>query len=261
FSPPDLHHLWYIATVLAFTLITAACLPVLRFATRRLASPFFGWLSSGRAWRILLVPAIPFFIYIAVLEIYLSSSDISGWAGTARTFTYFLLGFMAAKNDEFWHAVDKAFPAAIGLTLFLGGLLLTAWLNQVEIGEDTQLLYAALMVRQFYGWSIMIMLIGFARRFANRPSRALIYLTAGIMPYYILHQTIIVVVAYWFTMHDAPLAIEATTIIAAAFLGSALGYEIIRRVTVLRPLFGLPLRERQVSLSPGLNTPRAESAI
>ncbi|HEY6631423.1 MAG TPA: acyltransferase family protein, partial [Rhizobiaceae bacterium] len=47
FSPPDLHHLWYIATVLAFTLITAACLPVLRFATRRLASPFFGWLSSG----------------------------------------------------------------------------------------------------------------------------------------------------------------------------------------------------------------------
>jgi hypothetical protein len=198
------------------------------------------------------VPAIPFFVYIAVLEIYLSSSDISGWHGTARTLTYFLLGFMAAKSEDFWRAVDKAFPAAIGLTLFLGGLLLTAWLNQVEIGADTQLLYAALLLRQFYGWSIMIMLLGLARRFANRPNRALIYLTAGVMPYYILHQTIIVVVAYWFTMHEAPLAIEAPAIIAAAFLGSALGYELIRRVAVLRPLFGLPLREKQAARPPRL---------
>lgn len=247
FSLPDLHHLWYIAAILSYTLITAALLPVLRFAARRLASPFFAWLAKGRAWRLLVVPAIPFFIYIAVLEIYLSSSDISGWHGTARTLTYFLLGFMAAKNDDFWRAVDKAFPAAIGLTLFLGGLLLTTWLNQFEIGSDTELLYAALLLRQFYGWSFMIMLLGLARRFANRPSRVLVYLTAGIMPYYILHQTIIVVVAYWFTMHEVPLVIEAPAIIAAAFLGSALGYEIIRRVAVLRPLFGLPLREKQAA--------------
>jgi len=252
FGLPDLHHLWYIAAILSYTLIVAVCLPVLRVATRRLAGPFFGWLARGRAWRILVVPAIPFFIYVALLEIHLSPSDISNWAGTARTFTYFLLGFMAAKDEEFWRAVDRAFPAAVGLTLFLGGLLLAAWLNQVEIGTDTELLYAALLLRQFYGWSIMIMLLGLARRFANRPSPALVYLTAAVMPYYILHQTIIVVVAYWFTMHQVPLAIEAPAIIAAAFLGSALGYEIIRRSAVLRPLFGLPPRGKQSRRPPRL---------
>ena len=93
------------------------------------------------------------------------------------------------------------------------------------------------------------MLLGLARRFANRPSRALAYLTAAVFPYDILHQTIIVVVGYWFTMHEAPLAIEAMAIVGATILGCVLGYEVIRRVAVLRPLFGLPLRTKHVQRS------------
>ena len=252
FSLPDLHHLWYVAAILSYTLITAACLPVLRVADSALVRPFFGWLDGGRAWRVLLVPATPFVLYVAVLDIYLSSSDMANWAywaGTARTLTFFFMGFFAAKNGHFWSAIDRALPASIGLSLALAILELTAWLNQFEMGTDSGLLYAALLLRPFYAWSIMVMLLGLARRFASGPSRALTYLTAGVFPYYILHQTIIVVVAYWFTMHEAPLAIEATAIIGATVLGCALGYEIIRRVTVLRPLFGLPMREKPVSRS------------
>ncbi len=247
FSLPDVHHLWYVATILAYTLIAAACLPALRAATNALGDPFFKWQAAGRAWRLLLVPTIPFIVYVAVLDIYLSSTDIAGWAGTARTFTFFLIGFFAAKNEDFWNAVDRALPASIGVSLFFGCLLVIAWLNQVEIGADERLLYAALFLRPFYGWALMVMLLGLARRFANRPSRALTYLTAGIFPYYILHQTIIVVTGYWFTMHEAPLAIEAATILGVTIVGCILGYEVIRRVTVLRPLFGLPLREKKVS--------------
>jgi glucan biosynthesis protein C len=247
FSLPDLHHLWYVAAILAYTLLTAACLPVLRAATSGLGRPFFSWLARGGTWRTLFVPVIPFVLYVVVLEVYLSPTDWYGWAHTARTLTFFLLGFVAAKNEDFWAAVDRAFPAAIGMSLVFGGLLLTVWLNQFELGSDTRLLYAALMLRPFYGWSMMIMLLGLARRFGSRPSRALVYLTAGVMPYYILHQTIIVVSGYWFTMHEAPLAIEAATIIVVTVLGCALGYEVIRRVTVLRPLFGLPLRGKQAS--------------
>jgi glucan biosynthesis protein C len=245
FSLPDVHHLWYLAAILSYTLLTALCLPVLRAATSRLGSPFFGWLARGGMWRTLFVPVIPFVLYIVVLEVYLSATDWYGWANTARTLTFFLLGFVAAKNEDFWSAVDRAFPGAIVMSLVFGGLLLTAWLNQFEISSDTRLLYAALMLRPFYGWSMMIMLLGLARRFGSRPSRALTYLTAGVLPYYILHQTIIVVTAYWFTMHEAPLVVEAATIIGVTVLGCLLGYEIIRRVPMLRPLFGLPLREKK----------------
>lgn len=245
FSLPDLHHLWYVAAILAYTLIVAAALPVLRAATGALGDPFFGWLARGRSWRLLFVPAIPFVLYVAILEVYLSSTDFGDWAGVARTFTFFLVGFLAAKNEDFWNAVDHALPASIGLSLVLGGLLLTAWLNQFDMAADTRLLYAALLLRALYAWSIFVMLLGLARRFANRPSRALTYLTAAVFPYYIVHQTIIVVSGYWFTMHEVPLAIEVAAILGATILGCVLSYELIRRVAVLRPLFGLPLREKK----------------
>ena len=54
---------------------------------------------------------------------------------------------------------------------------------------------------------------------------------------------------YWFTMVEAPAAIEVTAIVAATVLGCVVGYEVIRRVAVLRPLFGLPLRAKQVRKS------------
>lgn len=246
FSLPDLHHLWYVAAIFTYTLLTAACLPVLRRAISSLGNPFFGWLAGGGAWRMLVVPAIPFILYVAVLDIYFSSDGMGDWAGRARTLTFFLIGFMAAKNEDFWNAIDRAFAASIVLSLVLAGLSLAAWLNQFEIAGDTRLLYAALLIRPIYSWSVMVMLLGLARRFANRPSRTLTYLTAGIFPYYILHQNIIVVAGYWFTMHEAPLAIEAATILGVTIVGCILGYEVIRRVTVLRPLFGLPLREKKV---------------
>ena len=85
--------------------------------------PVFGWLARGRAWRMLFVPAAPFVIYVATLEAYLSPTEMmDNWAGTAGTFTLFLVGFIAAKNEDFWSAIDHALPASIGLSLVLGGL-------------------------------------------------------------------------------------------------------------------------------------------
>lgn len=204
----------------------------------------------------LVVPAIPFALYIAVFDIYLYSWDIGHWAEPARNITYFLIGFMAAKNQDFWKAVDRALLPSVCLSLVLAGLSLMAWLYQFEMVADTGLLYAALLVRPFYSWSVLVMLLGLAGRYANRGSPALTYLTAAVFPYFILHQTILVVVAYWFTVHEAPLWLEAGTITATTFIGCAVGYEIIRRAGPLRVLFGLPLREKQSSRS----EPALESA-
>jgi glucan biosynthesis protein C len=166
------------------------------------------------------------------------------WAFLVRTLTFFLFGFVAAKNADFWNSVDKALLAAIVLTFVLGGLLLAAYLNEFAVTSDPQLLTGFLLLKVFYGWSVMITMFGLARQFANRSSAVLTYLTAAIFPYYILHQTITLLVSYWFTVHEAPLIVEATTIVLVTVLGCVLGYEVIRRVPALRPLFGLPTRHK-----------------
>jgi hypothetical protein len=103
------------------------------------------------------------------------------------------------------------------------------------------------LLRIFYAWSAIVTLLGLAQRFANHKSAMLTYLTGAMFPYYILHQTLIVLMGYWFTMHSAPAALELATIVAATVIGCAIGYEIIRRVAFLRPLFGLPLHRQEKS--------------
>ncbi|HEY6631424.1 MAG TPA: acyltransferase family protein [Rhizobiaceae bacterium] len=241
---PTWNHLWYVVYILVYTLLAAALLPLLRYAAKQ-ADAVFGFLSRGGAWRVLLVPAVPFVFYRVALEPYFPTTHTlwGDWANIAHTLTIFLIGFMAAKNEDFWRAVDRATTASCALSLVLGGLLLAAWLNQTAVRADPTLLNAVLLLRIFYAWSIIVMLLGLARRFANRPGPALAYLTAAVFPYYILHQTIIVVVGYWFTLHEAPVGVEAAAIVAATVLGCAVGYEIIRRLGPVGMLFGAPLRE------------------
>lgn len=244
---PTWNHLWYVAYILVYTLVVAAILPLLRQATRAPGGRFFNWLARGHAWRLLLVPVVPFVFYTVALEPYFPTTHTlwGDWANIAHTLTIFLIGFMAAKNEDFWRAIDKALPVACGLSLLLGGLLFTAWLNQTAVRADVVLLNAVLLLRVFYAWSIIVTLLGLARRFANRPGPVLVYLTAAIFPYYILHQTIIVVVGYWFTRHQVPVQIEAAIMLAATVAGCAFGYEIIRRSGPLRLFFGLPPKERR----------------
>ena len=244
-SPPW-NHLWYLAYILVYTAVVAFCLPLLRPAMAALGGPFFAWLARGGAWRLLFVPAIPFTVYAVTLDSYFPTTLAlwGDWANIARTLTFFLFGFLAAKSDDFWNAVDGALPVATLLSLLLGGLVLAAFLNEFAVSSDPQLFTGFLLLRVIYGRSVIVTLLGLARKFANRPSRALTYLTAAILPYYILHQTITLLVSYWFTRHEAPLAIEAATIVMATMLGCVLGYEAVRRVAVLRPLFGLPPRAK-----------------
>jgi glucan biosynthesis protein C len=239
---PPWNHLWYVAYVLTYTLITAACLPVLRHATTAIGNPFFAWMARGPAWRLLAVPAIPSVAYTFLLDPYFPTTVMlwGDWAYIAHTFTFFLFGFLAAKSEDFWRTIDRVLPKSLVLTLVLGGLLLAALLNEFAVTADPLLFNAFRVLKVLYAWSIIVTLLGLAQRFANRPSPTLTYLTAAIFPYYILHQTITLLVSYWFTMHEAPVAIEATTIVVVTIVGCVLGYEVIRRVAVLRPLFGLP---------------------
>ena len=49
---PTWNHLWYVAYILVYTLIAAACLPLLRLADVPVHRPALGWLPVPR-WRIL----------------------------------------------------------------------------------------------------------------------------------------------------------------------------------------------------------------
>ena len=79
------------------------------------------------------------------------------------------------------------------------------------------------MLRVAYAWWMIAALMGLARRYLNRPGPVLTYLSEGVFPYYILHQTIIVAAGYGLTRQGLSAPLEFALVTLATIAGCALG--------------------------------------
>jgi glucans biosynthesis protein C len=104
--------------------------------------------------------------------------------------------------------------------------------------------YFQRMVRALDQWCSILAILGFGRLWLNHDGPARRYLTDAIFPFYIVHQTAIVVYAHNLQPFNLPVVIEAVVLIAATIATCFVSYEIVRRISFLRPLFGLKLPQR-----------------
>jgi len=88
-------------------------------------------------------------------------------------------------------------------------------------------------------WCAIVAVLGFARRHLNHDGTVRRYLTDAVFPVYILHQTITILLARVLAPAQLAPAIEATVLVFGTFVLCFAGYEGVRRVRWLRPLFGL----------------------
>jgi len=88
-------------------------------------------------------------------------------------------------------------------------------------------------------WGAIAAILGFGARHLTRGGPVLTYLTLGVFPFYIIHQTFIVVAGHHLAKVGLPQGLEAAILIGGTFACCFVTYEIVRRVALLRPLFGL----------------------
>jgi len=83
-------------------------------------------------------------------------------------------------------------------------------------------------------------LFGYAARYLNRPSNTIAYANRAVYPFYILHQTITVALAYYLMDLSWGLLPKATLLVLGTFGISWLLYHfVILPLFILHPLFGL----------------------
>jgi len=245
---PTWNHLWYLAYLLPYTLLLLLATPLLQQARRwLLPSPRtlaglvilpIVWLLSVRLW---LAPQFP--------ETHALFDD---WAVHAESLPLFLLGYLLATHVWFWDAVQRLRWITLALALFAIGVELgLRWISHYPpsgpIPDWAMLLPWYLIeriARVIYTWIALLTLFGWARALLNRPFHWLPYCTEAVFSWYILHQTLIVVLAYWLIPMRLGAGIEASLVIFGTLAGCLVLHEcLIRRVQWLRPLFGLK-RER-----------------
>ena len=85
-------------------------------------------------------------------------------------------------------------------------------------------------------------LLSLAYTYLNVKSDKLNYWSEGVYTFYILHQSILIVAAYWLSSFDLGAfgaVLEPIAVIVMTIAGCLAGYEVIRRSSLLRPLFGM----------------------
>jgi surface polysaccharide O-acyltransferase-like enzyme len=91
-----------------------------------------------------------------------------------------------------------------------------------------------------FGWTAILAIVGLASHHLRGPSRALGYLNTAILPIYVLHQTVLILIAVALFPVGLPLWLEGWLIaIGTLGISAALYESVIRRLSGLRFLFGL----------------------
>ncbi len=238
---PTWNHLWFVAYLWVYSLLLAGVTALLPQSARatlvRSAERLFG------GWRILVLPLL----LLALLRTTLfpifreTHGLIDDWYNHASYGLVFLLGVLLAHSAAIRQAFFRWRWAGAVLAV-IGYVGLVAFNHAFPEGgpePSDDLLAIARTIRTFEAWGAIVAMIGFALgwRVGDRPARR--YLTEAVFPYYIAHQTIIVLVAWWLRPLALGNGVTFLILLAATVAGCALAYELARRSGPLRPLFGL----------------------
>lgn len=229
----DVNHLWFIRSLWQYSLMMLILLPVLN---NQLINRLTHWFFKQHAIIAILLATLPIFLIQITWDIDSSRYPIG--------FAFMVYGYLLGWNKAFWQRLDQASKPLL-LALVLGYVPFVIfynvyWLDALK-GNPVNDNYLLIGMFNYSLQRIVGILaaLALAVKFLNKESSKLDYLNEAVYPFYILHQTVIVVLGYNLSLLSLGPAVEPVLLILLTVIACLLGYEAIRRTTLLRPCFGL----------------------
>lgn len=237
---PTWNHLWFVGYLWLYTLALTliVLLPGGSWIQRAFDRIFAGT-------RVLWLPAAYLLLtQVVIFQRWSDSHDVvnDGVAHLAY-FPAFLFGFALAGSEPVMGWIARLWkPAAV---LGLAGYVVSVAID-IAYAADPPWVVGRIMLaaRYIQCWMTIAALIGIAEVFLNRDHRLRPMLTEAVFPFYLIHQTIIVVAMYWLLKLDLPGFAEFAILVLATALGCWIFYRYGREIPLLRPLIGLRMERR-----------------
>jgi glucan biosynthesis protein C len=236
---PTWNHLWFVAYLWVYTmlLVLAAALVRSPSAQRAFDLVFGGWgvLLMPLAW--LLAVHVWWFPMVGETQ-----ALIGDWIAHAIYLPAFLFGFGLARSERTMAAITRVWPVGALIALAGYAAVLGIELDWISFASRGARLNSYGVAHAMQQWGAIVALIGVAERWWNRDRPIRATLTEAVFPFYIIHQTVIVVVAYWLLGAGLPGWAEFLILVGATVAGCLAFYFGGRAIPLLRPLIGLRRR-------------------
>lgn len=255
---PDMNtfHLWFLVDLFIFSIITIPLFFIGNRTGKSVISKLAGFFEKPRA----LLPLLIIAIAIANIFIYPDGfwgNRNGGW-NIVTYLLFFIFGYLIFANPRIMETVSKLrwISLGAGIITFIGIMVFVLGVGDLteDFGSPTYI--AAYLVQSLGTWGWLLAILGFGSRHLDRNSRFLSYTNEAVLPFYILHQTIIITIGFFVVQWDTGVGLKYLTISITSFIGIMLVYELlVRRVNIMRFLFGMKLKRRlrAVPVSEGQN--------
>lgn len=235
------NHLWFLFYLF---FISLAVLPlILSWKSGRGAScieSFGKWTAQGHRIFLLFLP-------LAIIQMTLKVAFpgpqivVSDWARILFMLVIFLYGVMFYLSPLYKEAIDRNFGLALGTGIAIFALfMIIHFLDYRFVFGYNFPNLMQLGIKSLATWCWLIVLLGFAQRNLNFSNNFLEYASEGVLPIYILHQTVIIVLGYYIINTELSIPAKYALINILSFIIIIAIYDLmVKRSNVLRFLFGM----------------------
>lgn len=239
------HHLWFILYLLIYDIIFA---PVFVWLISGKAASFLKriqWLAENKRIYLLALPAIIIYTTMA-LKFPETNNLVQDYCYFLYWLCFLLVGFLCIANVSLMDSIEKhrrfsfmiAFLSIITINYFRWNNL-EPW-DLLDNWRSDFRTYAFLALRPVCAWAWVFTAVGYGKRYLNKSHPISGYINQAVYPFYILHQTIIVILSYYIVATTETIGMKYFfTVLFTFFLSMGIFHLFIFPFAIPRFLFGM----------------------
>lgn len=166
---------------------------------------------------------------------------VHDWLNLFNSFLLVLLGYILGQNPNFWAMLETYRKAYLWASILFGAsIYLFVHYPVFPIENDDLYFFVEGVVTRINAFSVILCIGGYAKHYLNRTNSFLVYANEAVYPFYILHQTILLIIGFFIVNLSWAWEIKLLILMIGTFLGSLLIYHfLIRPFNLMRVLFGV----------------------
>lgn len=246
------HHLWFIAYLFVYDVL---CAPLFVWLLKMKGQKFIQSLSIfavGKRIYLLAIPSI--ILYSALYFKYPETNNlVEDWGRIFYWLLFLLAGFICIANPLLMESLQRNRKSSLLIALLSFGAITYFRWNDIEPWnvlpdwKSNAWTYFYIGLWALTAWMWMFALVGYGKQYLNTKHKSLSYINQAAYPFYILHQTVIVMIVFYVVKWDETILTKYAFIaILSLFLTLMIFHLFIRPYRMTRLLFGMkPINKRK----------------
>lgn len=245
------HHLWFIVYLFLYDILFA---PVFKWSMSERGKRNLAFLNklANRQW-IYLLPIPSVILYTSMNLSFPETHDlIHDWNRHVYWIFFLLTGFTCINFPALMDSLER--NRRTSLLLAFASIVLINYLRWNNLEPDNVIpnwrsdwrTYAYMSLFPLTAWGWIFTAIGYGKRYLNKKRNIQNYINEAVYPFYILHQTIIVIVVFYVIRTNEPVLNKFLfTFITSFALVMCIYHLLVRPYAVMRFLFGMKPKKKE----------------